>query len=104
MKKLTQREEMAYSTIARLEAELAQAKVGGWIKCSDRLPEYNQNVLVCFETLLKTQQITTAELNHQKRCSDPASTDFDEVWYVTVGRGHKIKPTHWQPLPAAPTE
>jgi hypothetical protein len=81
------------------------AKAGsGWIKCSDRLPDYNQNVLVCFNTVLGTQQITTAELNHQKRCADPASTDHDDIWYVTVGWGHKIKPTHWQPLPAPPTE
>lgn len=75
-----------------------------WIKCSDRLPDYNEKVLVCFVTVLGTQQLTTAELNHQKRCASPESIDYDDIWYVAVGWGHKIKPTHWQPLPAPPTE
>ena len=75
-----------------------------WIKCSDRLPDYNEKVLVCFVKVLGTQQLTTAELNHQKRCASPESLDYDDIWYVEVGWGHKIKPTHWQPLPQPPTE
>lgn len=78
--------------------------MSGWIKCSDKLPAYNEKVLVCFVTVLGTQQLTTAELNHQKRCASPESTDYDDIWYVSVGWGHKIKPTHWQPLPAPPAQ
>ena len=74
----------------------------GWIKCSEAAPDFEKNVLVCFINALGEPQYTTAHLVHQKRCSCPTSTDFDDIWYVTVGWGHKITPTHWMELPEPP--
>ncbi|WP_085631520.1 DUF551 domain-containing protein [Pseudomonas sp. R16(2017)] len=37
-----------------------------WIKCSDRLPAYNEKVLACFVNALEMKTITAAELCHQK--------------------------------------
>lgn len=38
----------AADTIESLSAKLEAANGGGWIPCSERLPEENQNVIACF--------------------------------------------------------
>ncbi|WP_085637994.1 MULTISPECIES: DUF551 domain-containing protein [unclassified Pseudomonas] len=78
--------------------------MSSWIKCSDKLPAYNEKVLACFVNALERKTVAAAELCHEKRCASPESHDYDDVWYVHPGWGHKIKPTHWQPLPAPPTD
>lgn len=67
---------------ARILAE-EQPKIGGWIPCSDRMPEENQNVIACFA------HGTVTELRFYDK-KFHGIYDYDEKVIVA-----------WQPLPEA---
>lgn len=60
-----------------------QPKIGGWIPCSERLPEENQNVIACFA------HGTVTELQFYDK-KFHGIYDYDEKVIVA-----------WQPLPEA---
>lgn len=69
-----------------------------WINVNDRKPEYDKVVMVAFDNH-QGKNYTTAVLHKQKRCADPRSTEYDEVWYVHVSGGHRLNTvTHWQEI------
>jgi hypothetical protein len=75
-----------------------------WISVEDRLPEYEQNVLVEFVTIHGTPNHTTAELHSIARHVGPGAP-YDNRWFVTVASGHELHTvTRWMPLPAAPEQ
>lgn len=104
MRKPTQREQMAYSTIARLETELAQAKAtGSWIKCSDRLPDVGTKVLAWSQKYGARESLYRehgeGSIAHFNGYPPYFSWEEPQSNWASSWR-----PTHWQPLPAPPTE
>ena len=79
-----------------LENQIADAgKMMGWVKCSERMPEENTEVLVWGESNDTEQYPMIGEW-------DP------DLWYG-IDRNLQIcdkifNVTHWQPLPSPPTE
>ncbi|EDW2568537.1 DUF551 domain-containing protein [Salmonella enterica subsp. enterica serovar Ohio] len=68
---------------------------GGWVACSERMPERDVDVLVyCADK--KEQMVGYMERNEA------------EGWFrfasLPNGGGVYCKPTHWMPLPAAPQQ
>lgn len=88
----------------RLQAQADEMRSAcQWISVDDRLPEYEQNVLVEFATIHGTPNHTTAGLYSIARHIGP-DAPYDNRWFVTVAAGHELRTvTHWMPLPAAPT-
>lgn len=73
-----------------------------WTAVSDCHPDFNELVLVAFDTH-SGKQYTTARFVHQKMCADPSSDNYADIWYVEVSRGHELKTvTHWMKLPGPP--
>ncbi len=83
-----------------MEAEQAQADttsqqfeslvgktVGGWIPCSERMPETYVNVLLTDE--------------HGDTCIGQLESFEDSHFYISSSI-HRYKATHWQPLPEPP--
>jgi len=58
-----------------------------WISVKDRLPEQNQEVLICYDG-----------------CLDFGSYDIrdGEICWIIVGRF--VEPSHWMPLPDMPED
>lgn len=75
--------------------ELAEENNGGWIPCSERLPEEDVDVLCWYEYYRFGEyngMYQTYEIGHYYK-----SMDF---WGGEVSNGHKCKVIAWQPLPA----
>lgn len=74
------------ATMANMLLEL----MGGWIKCSERMPEVCKDVLIY---VTSPNEVLLAYLSHG-----------GEFCYDTDGDGEQLtcKATHWMPLPAAP--
>ena len=72
----------------------------GWVSVEDRLPELkDDSVLACFEN----GSIETVHIeDYFKQITNGFDAEGNQVytkWYLH----HDPKVTHWQPLPAAPT-
>lgn len=67
-----------------------------WIKCSDRLPEYNTEVLVTAEF------DRPGDWRHSIGALDSNMRDSAAwKWWV---KGASWTPTHWMPLPEPPAD
>lgn len=81
--------------------ELAKTapKIGGWIPCSDQLPDKWEDVMICYYND-----------REEKHLSDIACLDDDGNWKLWRESGgyfpynFKKKITHWRPLPDLPEE
>ena len=85
----------AYGEVLSFVYKLAEEYKGGWIACSERLPEKYTPVLVF--------------LNNKEMCVFTLETDFEDssamYWEDWYGYHKKISETiAWQPLPAPYTE
>lgn len=101
--------------------------MSGWIKCSDRLPDTPSDSDTTFIVAVKRAHngktyVFSAEWLNQKLLCTPdvdepedglpytgwhsieAHADYEQYWepLITPGTGDEV--THWQPLPAPPTE
>lgn len=59
-----------------------------WIPCSERMPEKGEKVLACSEIL---------GIMFVARISD-----FERCMFTDVHLGHRLKCSHWMPLPEPP--
>lgn len=71
------------------DALLQERKHPEWTACADRLPPVNENVLV------------TCEFTANDWRTKVGGVDERGNWWVF---GASWTPTHWQPLPAPPTD
>jgi hypothetical protein len=71
----------------------AQAKPEGWIAVTERLPELNQECLVCWRGW--GGEVPVAALR-------PTGPGGIPMWYGHGGSHNSV--THWMPLPAPPTQ
>ena len=69
-----------------------------WIKCSDRLPEAAMADPDCSDNVLAYQ----IHVGHQML--QAFYSQDDQLWYDQAGDQLDGEVTHWQPLPAPPTE
>ena len=74
----------------------------GWINVNDMPPKYHTNVIVLFNTVLGSRQVTTAKLTNN---TVGQFTDRRvEKWYVTCSSGHQLDTvTHWRKIPDLPS-
>lgn len=76
-----------------------QPKIGGWIPCSERLPDKWEDVMICYYND-----------REEKHLSDIACLDDNGCWQLLRESGgyfpynFKKKITHWRPLPNLPEE
>lgn len=99
-----------YVKLLELQAEIErlQGESNQWVSVEDRLPDYNEAVLVnCYRergvTWPESRFICTATLTQVTRhCGE--NPPLDNRWYVRPSGGHEITKdvTHWKPLPNPP--
>ncbi len=82
----------AQSLLARVNSSVIP---DGWIKCSERMPEVGDKVLVRIP-VCNYFNIENAEYKGDGR--------FLCAWFSTRGKGCTYDVTHWQPLPPAPAD
>lgn len=72
----------------------------GWIKCSDRMPDYGR-YLVKYSNPLGQEVVTATWRKYQHSSDENSSVD---IWNDDRSRGMTSMKgvTHWMPLPAAP--
>lgn len=72
----------------------------GWIKCSERLPDFGKYVLV-FYKYGDMEYVEIGKLDairgYQSSEGTKTSTDWSDKEH------NNLEPTHWQPLPEPPT-
>ena len=72
-----------------------------WIKCSERLPEEKEEVL-----LFSDEGITQGCREISKRYDGSVYKEWNICWFDEHGcgccGGEYFKPTHWMPLPSPP--
>lgn len=64
----------------------------GWVKCSDRLPEHNQEILAVVDGC--QMQVRYVEEN--------PLYEYESPCFIASYDGEPVKPTHWIPLPNPP--
>lgn len=76
-----------------------------WIKCSERLPEFEQQVL-CFDPNHTEAKIYVVQLEKENFYEvDKCKLGHAEQWIEAAGESYFTwKPTHWMPLPNPPQE
>ena len=81
-----------YGEVMRIVNRLAEEYKGGWIACSERLPEKEVDVLVCFSNDMDCVIAYRTKM---------MNTNLKEVW-VNSSTAHIISSNiiAWQPLPA----
>jgi len=72
--------------------------MSNWIKCSDRLPELASDDPDCSDNVLAYQIYFGHQMLQAFYSRD------DQLWYDQGGDQLDGEITHWQPLPAPPTE
>jgi len=76
-----------------------------WIKCSDRLPENDQNVLVYHS---EDFHITVGDFERDNVSyyieSDGSKFYTDDGWETEISWAQRGKVTHWMPLPNPPLD
>ena len=80
-----------------------------WVKCSDRMPEVGQKVLVAWKRTvfigqpneITSEYITTAQYD---KCDDPEESAFGTYCWISCWDGEVIHSpiTHWMIMPAYP--
>ena len=78
-----------------------------WIKCSDRLPEMNVTVIVCYYgSDLIVQQDGETLPDAMRRITKRATVTLgwlgEDGWYGADGFPLMVTPTYWHELPKAP--
>ena len=71
-----------------------------WIRCSDRLPEINQQILVYLGNGPLEGEIFRAAFIHYE--VGPINRFIIEQSCCSGGRAYHNEITHWMPLPGAP--
>lgn len=67
----------------------------GWVKCSDRMPEIGQEVLI---------RIPVCEHFNIENGTYKGNGKFSGAWCSTRGEGCAYRVTEWMPLPAVPED
>lgn len=75
--------DFAHGLVTAVYVTMNQPKIGGWIPCSERLPEENQSVIACFA------HGTVTELRF-----------YDKKFHGIYDYDEKVIAA-WQPLPEA---
>lgn len=76
--------------------------MSGWIKCSDKLPSGPASYVLAYGTSSSTEEpsVIVAWFNHG-HWLEANNGDYIDGGY---GNDYPAKVTHWQPIPAPPTE
>jgi hypothetical protein len=67
--------------------------MSNWIKCSERMPDIGQEVLI---------RIPVCEYFNIESATYKSEGKFIGCWFSSRGAGCAYKVTHWMPLPTPP--
>jgi len=97
----TQRKLDEFAAVVR---DLVKPVASDWIKCSDRLPEEGQHI-ICSGFIYddpSAARYVAPSTYHDDVFRGYVDEDDDERDALDAGEMHA--PTHWQPMPAPPTD
>lgn len=69
-----------------------------WIKCSDRLPESDENVLIFSDT----NDFSSPSIGYMTKWSECVTWTNLTEWVGDEGSFSNVHVSHWQPLPQPP--
>lgn len=99
IKQWNKEREIKWTTESVISLLESAPKIGGWIPCSERLPDKWEDVMICYYND-----------REEKHLSDIACLDDNGCWQLLRESGgyfpynFKKKITHWRPLPNLPEE
>ena len=91
VKRFSKKERIAFDNAKEIVQEVAEEYKGGWIACSERLPDKN-GMYICTQN--------TYDLETNKKIIK-ISTELVEFYNGKWRRAKSLVITHWQPLPEA---
>jgi hypothetical protein len=68
-----------------------------WITVKERLPDWNQEILVSFQS----KDISKCDCTFSESCAFALAT-YVKSQFLTFETSRIVTPTHWMPLPKAP--
>jgi len=84
--------DMCFEESIRLANEVAEEYKGGWVPCSERLPEVNQKVFVAFKVAHRCEKTIDYDIG--------CLSSYDGKWYCDH-KGYDVeKVLAWMPLPS----
>ncbi|EGT4409580.1 DUF551 domain-containing protein [Cronobacter sakazakii] len=81
-------EQAQADTTSQQFESLAGKAVGGWIPCSERMPEVGEIVLTADNGCVNVGEMERSGSNYR--------------YFTSVVSGRELPATHWQPLPEPP--